>query len=395
MAEKKQNENKGMKKQMCEVMNYEPFLTLEKAKQVCAEKSADGTLEQYVIVRHDKDVVTDEDVARNPYLQKGSLKKPHIHIFLKFKYTRYFTEIARWFGIEPQYVNEIYSKTYNAGALYAVHANAPAKYQYPLTEAYANFDYAALVNKYKEKQIKSAAEKARDARRADIINGIMNGAITESNLSQFVTAIEEDRFNSSIRNSFTRRKRELLQNKDRNMKVVYVCGAAGSGKTTFAKMLCEVNGYRYFISGSKRDPLQNLPTDVDVIILDDLAPDVFEWKEILKLLDNHTASAAGARFSDKYVNCKMIIITNTKGIERFCELIPGVHGEDEYQFYRRVTTVYNIYTNEIEHKELDPKSHIYKLVKKTKNRIQEYIKKAPKKDNDISTDPDDIFGKLL
>ena len=91
------------------------------------------------------------------------------------------------------------------------------------------------------------------------------------------------------------------------MKVVYVCGAAGSGKTTFAKMLCEVNGYRYFISGSKRDPLQNLPTDVDVIILDDLAPDVFEWKEILKLLDNHTASAAGARFSDKYVNTSSIV----------------------------------------------------------------------------------------
>ena len=195
-----QTEPKGLKRQMCEVMNREPFLTLEKAKKVCADKAAEGIVTQYVIVRHDKDIVTDDDVERNPYLQKGSLKEPHIHIFLKLRISRYFKEIANWFGVEMQYVNEIYAKTYNAGALYAVHANAPKKYQYPVTEAYTNFDYADLVSKYQEKQIKSAAEQARDARRADIINGIMNGAITESNLSQFVTAVEEDRFNSSIRN---------------------------------------------------------------------------------------------------------------------------------------------------------------------------------------------------
>ena len=395
MGKKKLTENKGMKKQMCEVMNYEPFLTLEKAKQVCAEKSADGTLEQYVIVRHDKDVVTDEDVARNPYLQKGSLKKPHIHIFLKFKYTRYFTEIARWFGIEPQYVNEIYSKTYNAGALYAVHANAPAKYQYPLTEAYANFDYAALVNKYKEKQIKSAAEKARDARRADIINGIMSGAITESNLSQFVTAVEEDRFCSSIRNTFTRKKRELLLIKDRNMKVLYICGAAGSGKTTLAKMICDANGFSYFISGSKRDPLQGLSPETDAIILDDLSPDCFDWKELLKLLDNHTASSAASRFSDKYVNCKMIIITNTKDIVDFASMVSGSFSEDRYQFYRRVTTVYNIFPETIEQMELDPKTRQYKKVKTTKNRTQEYVKQTSKEEQEIDIDPDEIFGKLL
>lgn len=395
MTAKHPPKDDSLKRTMCEVMNYEPYLTMDGVMKILATKVADGTLSQYVVIRHDKDVVTADDVAKAPYLQLGALKKPHIHAFLKFPNSRKFSEIANWFNIEEQYVHKITATTYEKAVIYAVHANAPAKYQYQVTEARANFDFAALVRKYKEKEIKTAEENARDVRKQAIIAGIMNGTITESTLSQYVTAPEEDRFNSSIRNTFTRKKRELLLIKDRNMRVVFVCGAAGSGKTTFAKMLCEVNNYKYFISGSKRDPLQNLPTDVDAIILDDLAPDVFEWKEILKLLDNHTASAAGARFSDKYVNCKMIIITNTKGIERFCSLIPGVHGEDEYQFYRRVTTVYNIFTNEIEHKELDPHSRTYKLVKKAKNRIQEYIKKEPKKEETVSTDPDDIFGKLL
>ena len=380
---------------MCEVMNFEPYLTLAEVMKICAEKAAEGHLIQYVVIRHDKDAVQDYDVERNPTLQLGALKKPHIHAFLKFPNTRYFAEIANWFGIEPQYVNEITATTYNKAVLYAVHANAPNKYQYPVTEAHANFDYATLVTQYQEKQIKSASQKVSDARKAEIINSIMNGSITEGNLSQHVTALEEDKFSSSIRNTFARKKRDLTMIKDRNMKVVYVCGASGAGKTTFAKMLCRALDMTYFISGSKRDPLQGLTPDTDVIILDDLAPDTFEWKELLKLLDNHTASAAAARFSDKFVNCKMIIITNTKSIEAFCSYVPGAHGEDEYQLYRRVTTVYNVFSKTIEELELDQKTRRYKVVRQCPNRIDEYIQQHGAKPLPIATDPNDIFGKLL
>lgn len=234
-----------------------------------------------------------------------------------------------------------------------------------------------------------------DARKAEIINSIMNGSITEGNLSQHVTALEEDKFSSSIRNTFARKKRDLTLIKDRNMKVVYVCGASGAGKTTFAKMLCRALGLTYFISGSKRDPLQGLTPDTDVIILDDLSPDTFEWKELLKLLDNHTASAAAARFSDKFVNCKMIIITNTKSIEAFCSYVPGAHGEDEYQLYRRVTTVYNVFSKTIEELEFDHNTRRYKVVRQCSNRIEEYIQQHGAKPLDITTDPNNVFDKLL
>lgn len=395
MTTKQASGDNTLKRTMCEVMNYEPYLTMDNVMKILATKVAEGSLSQYVVIRHDKDVVSADDVERAPHLQLGALKAPHIHAFLKFPNSRKFDEIANWFGIEPQFVHKISATTYEKAVLYATHTNAPDKYQYQVTEARASFDFAALVRKYKEKEIKTAEENARDARKLAIIAGIMNGTITESTLSQYVTAPEEDRFNSSIRNTFARKKRELVLIKDRNMKVIYICGAAGSGKTTLAKMICAANGFTYFISGSKRDPLQGLSPETDVIILDDLSPDCFEWKELLKLLDNHTASAAAARFSDKYVNCKMIIITNTKGIEDFASMISGSFSEDRYQFYRRVTTVYNIFPETIEQMELDPKTRQYKKVKTTKNRTQEYIKQSPKEEQEIDTDPDDIFGKLL
>ena len=67
--------------------------------KILAAKVADGTLSQYVVIRHDKDVVSDNDVEKAPYLQLGALKAPHIHEFLKFPNSRRFDEIANWFGI--------------------------------------------------------------------------------------------------------------------------------------------------------------------------------------------------------------------------------------------------------------------------------------------------------
>lgn len=389
------NQEIGLKRTMCEVMNYEPYLDLEEVKKVCATKAADGILQQYVIVRHDQDVVTDEDVKKNTCLQAGSLKSPHIHVFMRFKHSRYFSEIANWFHIQEQYVHKIQAHSFDAAIPYAIHANAKNKHQYSINEVYTNFDYQAVIEAYYKKQAKKETGQVNDARRAEIINGIMNGTITESTLSKHVTATEEDRFNSSIRNTFARKKRDLTMNKDRNMKVIYICGASGAGKTTFAKMLCRSLGWSFFISGSKRDPLQGLTPDTDAIILDDLAPDTFEWKELLKLLDNHTASAAAARFSDKFVNCKMIIITNTKSIEAFCSYITGAHGEDEYQLYRRVTTVYNVFSKTIEELELDHNTRRYKVVRQCPNRIVEYIQQHGAKPLPIATDPNDVFSKLL
>ena len=47
------------------------------------------------------------------------------------------------------------------------------------------------------------------------------------------------------------------------------------------------------------------------IILDDLRDKAFEFEDLLKLLDNNTASSVRSRFANKVFNGKMIVITST------------------------------------------------------------------------------------
>ena len=70
-AKQNKKTGEGLKRTMCEVMNYEPYLTMDDVMKILAAKVADGTLSQYVVIRHDKDVVSDNDVEKAPYLQLG------------------------------------------------------------------------------------------------------------------------------------------------------------------------------------------------------------------------------------------------------------------------------------------------------------------------------------
>lgn len=128
--------------------------------------------------------------------------------------------------------------------------------------------------------------------------------------------------------------------------VVYICGSAGSGKTTYAKQYCENNNLSYCISASSRDPLQDYEGQ-DAIILDDLRPENFSLSDLLKLLDNHTASSASARYHDRWVNAKVIIITTVLPIEKFFHRI-NLRDEPIQQLYRRCRVMLRMTHDKVE-----------------------------------------------
>ena len=116
------------------------------------------------------------------------------------------------------------------------------------------------------------------------------------------------------------------------MKVAYVYGPTGSGKTTFAKKYCDLLEHDYFVSGSSNDTLDGYMGE-EVIILDDLRADSFKFHNLLKFLDNHTSSMVKSRYYNKAIDCKWIIVTSIKPID---ELYRNQTNEDLLQLYRRI-----------------------------------------------------------
>lgn len=144
-------------------------------------------------------------------------------------------------------------------------------------------------------------------------------------LKSFRSTIDAARLKNQI-NSIKRPK---------NMKVIYICGKSGSGKTTVAKWLAEQYGYSYCISAAGRHMMDSYRGQ-DCLILDDFRSSDMKFNDLLKLLDNNTSSEMDARYNNKNMAfCKLLIITS---IHKPNELYSKVMLENEplEQFIRRL-----------------------------------------------------------
>ena len=92
------------------------------------------------------------------------------------------------------------------------------------------------------------------------------------------------------------------------MKIIFIHGDSGSGKSTYAelyaKMLCEKKGYRDFARSSASNDIMQDYMGEDIFILDDYR-DVDEMtgkaeslSDTLKMLDPHYASSSKSRYTN-------------------------------------------------------------------------------------------------
>lgn len=310
MSENK-NENKSPSSwKMCEVSTR-----LEYASKEVIEKGVDHSrIRDYAYILHDKD--TNED---------GELISPHWHVYMRFKNSVPTENICSWFGITPNCIEHIHGGWNNAMA-YAIHANAPNKYQYLREEVHTNFDFDAAVAAANSKQIDKK-------RKQEIIDMITAGIIREYNYSDYISVEEYDRFKKSIENAFSYR-RDKLEGSDRDMQVIYIHGDSGSGKTTYAKELALQNDYSYYISSGSNDLLDNYKGQ-DCLILDDIRPNYIDISDLLKLLDNHTNSTVRSRYKNKMLECKLVVITTAVSMEVFFRSLIGDTRESLVQLRRR------------------------------------------------------------
>ena len=310
-------ENLSAKKKLFEVVfnkNHEESPIIEDVEFRLKETKQ---IVDFAYILHDKDRYSDD-----------TLKEPHYHIVIRADNAYTFKTVANWLDVKPQFVNKINSRWGHA-LLYLTHRNAPSKYQYSDDEVVSNYDWIEDRNNFQRGNVTKKRE-------LDIMDMIVNGQIKEYNISEMLRPIEFIKCKRTIDEAFKYRTQKMKRVK-RNMECIYITGKSGTGKSTYAQMLCEAKGLSCFVSSGSNDILDGYGGE-EVILLDDMRSDYIGVSDLLKLLDNNTASTVKSRYKNKVIECKMIIITSVHSIEEFFK--KALKGENEpiKQLHRRCKT---------------------------------------------------------
>lgn len=196
---------------------------------------------------------------------------------------------------------------------YLTHRNDASKFQYEDYEVVSNFNW-------KKTREEGGIRKYRlDKRLKELLTEIQNGTIKEYNISKKISIFENNIYSSPLEKAFKYRT-NFLKGVKRSMDCIFITGTSGSGKTTFAKKIAMNKGYEIYVSSGSNDILDDYQSQ-ECIILDDLRPECLGLVDLLKMLDNNTASTIKSRYKNKVLECNLMIITTTIPIEEFFDRV--------------------------------------------------------------------------
>lgn len=163
-----------------------------------------------------------------------------------------------------------------------------------------------------------------------LLDLLYNGSISKDELEERLTGSQYGRFKNQIENVYAKylqnqaeqfRKKMIEQNK--SVKVIWIYGASGTGKTSLAKEYAEKAEQEYFVTGSSRDIFQNYKGE-HTLIMDELRPNVIPYADLLRILDPYENNKMlPARYHDKALACDLIIITTPYNPYEFYQEIFG------------------------------------------------------------------------
>lgn len=293
------------------------------------------------------------------YLDKNDLNEfifPHIHLYGKYSDKRTLTRIAKALGIKVQYIEFPKDKNryFEENQLsYLTHAQQPDKYQYPTheVETFGTFDYSNFILRNAKKFEKQSATIKR--KKTDESLDLINQQILKGELFLEDILADDDLFllysNHKLQfkqafDSYAERLafknlKDLTTGKYK-LTVMYFQGKSSLGKSYLARTIAqkvreyaEENKFKSRIySASSSNPFDDYYGE-DIILLDDIRPDSLRKADWLKLLDPINTSRMSARFTNKQVVPRLILITNTQLPEQFFNIFKD---EALDQYIRRI-----------------------------------------------------------
>lgn len=259
---------------------------------------------KYAVIVHDKDI--DE---------KGSPEEPHVHAMLSFDNARSCNHIASQLNDKMQYMQAWKGSAAN-GYAYLVHAtsDAQSKYPYAHNKVIANYDYPAEIKKFATEVASSTQRKRAQV----MLDSLYVGAITKEEVERHLSGSQYARLHRQIEDVWNKRLENLAQlwreemiAQGKKVKVIWIYGTSGTGKTSLAKEYAKKAGQDYFVSGSSRDIFQKYKGE-HTAILDELRPNAIPYSDLLRITDPFGVGSqvmAPARYNDKALACDLIIIT--------------------------------------------------------------------------------------
>lgn len=237
---------------------------------------------------------------------------------------------------------------------YLVHqtlqAKEQGKYQYNPSEVIANFNYEELINSLKQSSFYSPKQVLADFNSGNIDKLEALNRIKASNsprIPQYVSSINKiDEINVLIKQKNWIKTHEKSH---KPIKVIWLFGPSGTGKTTFAKHIAKKysSNNKYDFTGSSRDLFQEIGTEQSLII-DEIRPKDIRFNDLLKICDpfNYRKFAA-SRFKDKAIIADTIIFTSPYSPVQFFSKYKLDNNDTFRQLQRRITLTIEITTKQI------------------------------------------------
>lgn len=348
-----------------------PYDTLDKLLKRIDEIGA----KDYAGILHDKDANT----------------TAHLHIFIRFENAREVASLAKALNLAQQYL-KIWDDGIDNGFAYLVHRTPKAKddYQYSPNEVVANFDYVGWLGEYaakKREKVKSIPYGSNDINH--LLNCLYIGAMNREDVEKQLSGSQYAKHHKKIDDVCAKRMQDIAKQrnaerkaKGEKIKVIWIFGPAGTGKTRFAKEQAAKQDEHYYITGSSRDPFQRYNCE-DIIIYDEARPGDIAFSDLLKLLDPYGEDvAAPSRYYDKAICAGTFYITSPYSpldyYKKFMGDNWGLQTDKYEQLLRRLSLVIQITEESIQAVRYDTqKKKFFPIPETTRPNI--YWQEAKKK----------------
>lgn len=278
-------------------------------------------------------------------------------------------QIATHVGVAPQYVEKASKGRFAKSNMlsYLIHAKDANKYQYDVNEVatWLASGCDEIPYKFVYEQEKARWERGRYAKKnnsADAIEDekallemllekLANGRITKNEL------LLSDEYYQVYRKNINKmrdaeiaymerryaRAENMVKEGTYKQGTIFVSGSSGAGKSTYAKNLAlgliaeaRSRGENWQIYNASAEHAFDTYVGEEVVLLDDLRCYSMTPSDWLKLLDPYNVAQVSARYKNRGVVAKVLIITSVHSPEAF--FAEACRGRDEpiVQFIRRI-----------------------------------------------------------
>lgn len=318
--------------------------------------------------------------------EKGESVVSHVHVVLQFENQRSLAQLAKLLN-EPQIsAFQQWRGNINNAYSYLIHRTIEAveKFQYPIEEVKANFDYPTLMSDISKKVEQNSKMKDNEIIRK-LLDQLGSGEISKEEVISNLTGSQFAKAKKQINDVYQQAQEEkskiwLAERKAKgdSITVIWIYGNSGTGKTALAKKYADQKNEVYFITGSSRDSFQHYDGE-HIVILDELRPTTFNYDDLLKMLDPFGENPkAPSRYFDKSLMVGLFIITSPYNPKQFYnEIFGNKKTIDSFeQLQRRITFVQFINQEYFEMQEYDAVKHSYISVRDTRkeNKLLKNIK---------------------